>query len=329
MKTCSILNAFIHHGIYIPDGARLCNAHVQDGILTASAFKTLILTSEVSNIDSKRVNWLVEQLRKEAKKSRFDDFEQISDLNGNDMHGLTGLSKEEISFMEYHLKNMKDSNQRNKVQALLVYLFWLRTGLGHDRVAAIFQLDRRDVKRYLDQVRDSLLLYFVPNYLGVNHLSRIQIQEQTTPMAKELFLNGNANKDSIILVADGTYFYCDKSSYNDFQARSYSGQKNRHLMKYLVVCTTTGYIINVYEFQEAIFNDAEIIKSILQNQNISKNDDLRKLIQPNDVLLLDRGFRDCLSFLKNDLKAIPKTPSSRFLFSLYRIFKKIFSLFSC
>ena len=103
-------------------------------------------------------------------------------------------------------------------------------------------------------------------------------------------MNGNANKESIILVADGTYFYCDKSSNNDFQARSYSAQKNRHLMKYLVVCTTTGYIVNVYDFQEAILNDAEILKNILQDENIPANDDLRKLIQPNDVILLDRTF---------------------------------------
>jgi hypothetical protein len=129
-------------------------------------------------------------------------------------------------------------------------------------------------------------------------------------MAKELFLNGSDDDERIILIADVTYLYCQKSSINDFQARSYSQHKKRHYMKYLVVCSTNGYIVQVYDLQEAILNDAAIFSAILNKKDALENDNLRDLLLPNDLVILDRGFRDCLSLLKKTFQLNPKTPSS-------------------
>ena len=102
------------------------------------------------------------------------------------------------------------------------------------------------------------------------------------------------NQDQLALVADGTYCYCEKSSNNYFQKITYSGQKKRHLLKPFVICTSDGYIIDIYGFYKATSNDAQILTDILKNHK-----DLVSLIQPNDVFLLDRGFRDCFKHLRS------------------------------
>ena len=104
-------------------------------------------------------------------------------------------------------------------------------------------------------------------------MNREKVKDNTTRMAKELFLNGCEDDERIILIADGTYLYCQKSSNNDFQARSYSQHNKRHLMKYFVVCTTNGYIFQVIDLQEAILNDAAIFSAILNKEDAPEIDD--------------------------------------------------------
>ncbi|RNA01536.1 disulfide-isomerase a6, partial [Brachionus plicatilis] len=77
----------------------------------------------------------------------------------------------------------------------------------------------------------------------------------------------------------------------------------RHLVKPFVICSSNGRIVDIYGPYQASLNDAEIMKIILNND---KN--LMNLIEPKDVFLLDRGFRDCISFL-NDRQISTKTPS--------------------
>lgn len=190
-----------------------------------------------------------------------------------------------------------------------MYLFWLRTGLSHERFAAIFQITRIDVTKYLTQVRSALSEEFVIQNIGVSHLTRENLQNHTTVTAKRLFLDDD-NDDKIILIADVSYTFCNKSSNNDFQPRSYSEQKKAHLMKFFVICATDGYIVNIYGMEEAILNDAEILKSIIEKNEDNSNENLKILLKPNDIFILDRGFRDCLGFLKKDLKIHSKTPTS-------------------
>ena len=51
---------------------------------------------------------------------------------------------------------------------------------------------------------------FVSNHVGFQHVSRETILAQhQTAVATELLTNG---PDQIVLIADGTYFFCQKSS---------------------------------------------------------------------------------------------------------------------
>ena len=82
------------------------------------------------------------------------------------------------------------------MQALAVFLFWLKTGLDQRSIASHFEIDSRfDIFRYLKQVRKSLMEFFVPCNLVLQHLKRDEWLEQNTKIARELF-----SKDRIQLI---------------------------------------------------------------------------------------------------------------------------------
>jgi len=76
--------------------------------------------------------------------------------------------------------------------------------------------------RTIVSVRNALLKSFVPNHLGLGHVSRDNmIAQHTRPMAKEQFASG---VDVTILVLGGTYLHCmyvQKSSSYIFLRRSF------------------------------------------------------------------------------------------------------------
>ena len=109
-------------------------------------------------------------------------------------------------------------------------------------------------------------------------------------MAKEIF---NAKESQLILVVEGTYCYCQKSSHNYFQRKTFSVQKK--------LSTSNGKIVDVFGLHEATKNDASIMNDVLLGV-----ENLRKVLHPGDIILLDRGFRDCLDNLKNAYNLEPK-----------------------
>ena len=62
-----------------------------------------------------------------------------------------------------------------------------------------------------------------------------------TVIATELLTN---EPGQIILIADGTYLYYQKSSNNKFQRRAYSNHKYRHLIKPIILTASVSMITN-------------------------------------------------------------------------------------
>ena len=85
--------------------------------------------------------------------------------------------------------------------------------------------------------------------------------------------------------------YCQKSENNKIQRLLYSGQKKRHLIKPFVVCASNGYIIDVYCPFAATANDASILLFLMNNSS------LKNMALPNNLFIVDRGFRDALKDL--------------------------------
>jgi hypothetical protein len=64
-------------------------------------------------------------------------------------------------------------------------------------------------------------------------------------------------------------------------------------VKPFVVCVADGTIVDIYGFYAATANDATIMEDVLSRDNF-----LRELLQPEDILIADRGFRDCRKTMK-------------------------------
>ncbi|CAF4981559.1 unnamed protein product, partial [Rotaria magnacalcarata] len=58
------------------------------------------------------------------------------------------------------------------------------------------------------------------------------VPHHQTTVANELLIDG---PNQVILVADGAYLFCQKSSNSEFQRRTYSQHKHRHLVKPMVI----------------------------------------------------------------------------------------------
>ena len=97
--------------------------------------------------------------------------------------------------------------------------------------------------------------------------------------------------------------YCQKSENNKLQRLLYSGQKKRHLVKPFVVCASNGYIIDVFGPLAATTNDASILLYMMIISN------LKDIALPNDLLILDQGFRDALKDLTQKHGLLTKAPA--------------------
>ena len=142
---------------------------------------------------------------------------------------------------------------------------------------------------------------FVPFNIGPAAIERKELVHHSTYISKQLF---DSADDELILVADRTYCYYQKSFNNSFQRKSYSVRKGRHLVKSFVICTTDGYIVGIYGLFEALKNDASILSNLLKT-----NEDLRSILKENATFVLDRGFRDCVKELKDKYKFKVKMPA--------------------
>ena len=102
--------------------------------------------------------------------------------------------------------------------------------------------------------------------------------------------------------------YCQKSENNKRQRLLNSGQKKRHLIKPFVVGSSNGYIIDVFGPFAATANDASILLHLM------KNSSLKDVALPNDLFILDRGFRDALKQLTQKYGLLTKAPACKFFY---------------
>ena len=137
--------------------------------------------------------------------------------------------------------------------------------------------------------------HFVPSYLGFHHVSRETIIKcHTRPLAKQLLTNGN---NVAILVLDATYLYVQKSANNMLQRKLFSLHKHRPLIKPMMIVATDGYIVSAIGPYYADWrnNDANITDHLLR----TNQEDILKWLKANDTLVVDRGFRDVLDFVRS------------------------------
>lgn len=214
----------------------------------------------------------------------------------------TGISLNNFELLLSSLPSLKVhiKNSRKASDALFMYLMKIRTGLSNDNIAAYFGVGRTTVQSRLKSVRTVLMRDFVP--LNVNYeRTREDLVSHCSVLSKKIFCQHK--EDSVVLIWDGTYIYIEKSQRHEFQKNSYSSHKKRNYVKPMMVVATDGTIIAVLGPFKATQNDAKIAEIIL-----SENNHIFRNMETADVVVLDRGFRDCVAQFQSR-GFIVKTPA--------------------
>lgn len=93
------------------------------------------------------------------------------------------------------------------------------------------------------------------------------------------------------------------------QRKTFSVQKNCHLVKPMVICASDGYIVDVFGPYPAKDNDATILRDIMKTEKDLDGRYFRDVFHEGDLVLLDRGFRDVAVELRTQYKLVPKLPT--------------------
>lgn len=271
--------------VYIQENDRVCSEHLQvenwDRIHVNTA----------SNFSAKIVDEMIAFLLNP----------KASELGNPDTHvdiGLTDFQFKKV-VQEIGFPENPNKTQQRLILSVKLYLERLRHGHTYAQMAWQHKTNRRAIARKVNCGRNTLLQSFIPRHLGYKNLTREWLLEHTTNMARIMYCDNDPNKS--VTIWDGTYIYvCNTSNYTH-QRKIYSGQKKRHLFKIMKVVAVDGSILDVFGPFAANKNDAEILKTVFEETEIGK------MFLPGDVILLDRGFRDCVKFLekKNFIVKMP------------------------
>ena len=88
-------------------------------------------------------------------------------------------------------------------------------------------------------------------------------------------------QDNFLLIYDGTYARYQQSKNNEYQRKSSSAQKKVPFCKPFTICTTDGYVVDIFGPYPLNQNDADIMKIIIKDPN-----GLYQFLRTNDVFVL-------------------------------------------
>lgn len=275
------------HNLYVPQSARSCREH-----LLANVWDELVNFCNVTqNFNSAQFDDICNTLTKAVRHGKQIDFETVGAITDDEMHFWTGLKNRQFDIILQETPSLLESHKKPRL-ALGIYLYKLRTGESNERLASQFNTSRRSIQRILKIVRYCLLREFVPQHLGFDHMQRNNVLERNLTIHKGIF--GNQENTKAIIICDGTYAYIQKSSNFLFQRLTYSLHKFQNLLKpFLIVCSD-GYIIDILGPFAATKSDASIMSDFINDENSV----FHWFFEQNDVLILDRGFRDCVPGLE-------------------------------
>lgn len=208
---------------------------------------------------------------------------------------LTAHSKAEFTALLAELpdlsRELKSSDKAS--DALFIYLMKLRTGRTYDEIALTFEVSAKTVERRCDLVRSILKRVIVPRYINFE-MNRDEMVAHKSVTSRVLFDNNIGNENPLHLILDGTYIYLQKSTNHRFQKESYNSHKKRNYLKIMMGVCTDGWILFALGPFKATENDATITNQIFSSSTTSV-----KHLAPDDILIVDRGFRDCIPDLVN------------------------------
>ncbi|CAM4906565.1 unnamed protein product [Rotaria socialis] len=295
-ETCKVLSKqqrtliFVKRGIFISEDARCCPSHIYNKQLNFDSLCQIRGTHfDKLVFDANRLEEIIADFRLIVDNLKTFDFDDPYSLSDMDYYNITGLHKDEFDIVVDSVVSMRESRIRSKRTTTALFCAKMRLGLSNSVLSTMFHIkDDKVVSRIIHQVTEALMKNFVPKHTGFRHVSRQTVLEQHQTLKANMLLT--SNNQQVVVVMDGTYLYLQKSANNELQRRNYSTHKHRHLIKPMIITTRSGYILSVLGpfFGDYKNNDANIITHCL----LTNEDDMLNWLQDDDIIILDRGFRD-------------------------------------
>lgn len=200
----------------------------------------------------------------------------------------TGLTQEQFYDLHNSLPSLKNAFRccTKSSDGLYMYLMKMRTGMPNEDIGNSFGLSKFTVGRRIKEARKALEIDFASKY--VNYVpERDDLINESTTLCRTIFCQ---TENKAVLICDGTYIYVNKSRNYEFQKLTYTDQKKRNFIKVMMYITPNGTIVYALGPFPANDNDATILKKIDENSIALST------LQRGDILMLDRGFRDCVKY---------------------------------
>ena len=213
----------------------------------------------------------------------FDD----EDMDDDDYECFTGLTREKfddlLSYIQHDLRNTAVRSVRT---ALGLLLCKLRMDNSQEQLGRLCGLSQPTVSEAIDSALNALDIRFRPLHLGYDHITREELIAQHQTDTTTVLCDRQPG--SAVIVLDGTYLEVQKSTNYCVQRHTYSLQKSWNLLKPMIICAPDGYILNVEGMFYGSDNDASMMDYIMHFSSFLD------YFQEEDIMIVDRGFRDAL-----------------------------------
>ena len=187
--------------IFIPNSNRVCSEHLIKKLFFDDDLQLIEVYSNTSFLTAEEICLFLNKISDSFSQTFLDKIKS-AELTEKQLFSFTGLSNNQLQDLKELLVSMRSSHSRNVTQALVIFLFKLRTGSFNDFILSVFGIDNPiKVSDFCESVINSFEKNVLPKFFGIKSIARENLISNHTPIyAKRLF---KLTDDT--LVFDGTY----------------------------------------------------------------------------------------------------------------------------
>ncbi|XP_056004749.1 uncharacterized protein LOC130050081 [Ostrea edulis] len=163
--------AFVQKEIIIPQGARCCAGHLDNGKLSNDALQNT-KTNDGVLLNRASVLTIIQSLREMAAEHPRLDFDDENSMDDDDYKVLIRFSRMEFQDIISSITSINSSKNRTKRTCVAILLIKLRSALSNKMLAVLFKMSKYQIRRAIKSARTALMTDFVPHNLGFQHISR-------------------------------------------------------------------------------------------------------------------------------------------------------------